>query len=132
MADAPVLEHLFTITASTSMAAAFGTRVIIEASSGTFEGERLRGTVVGPGGDWVTIRPDGSMKVDVRLLLQTDDGASILMTYTGVATDRGARIRTAPLFETADERYAWLNDVVAVGVGAIGDGTVTYDVFAVA
>ena len=39
--------------------------------------------------------------------------------------------RTNPLFETGDERYAWLNHVVAVGKGRTGDNGVIYDVFAV-
>lgn len=129
--EAPELVHLFTVTAQTAVVGVLGSRVVIDASGGTFSGDRLSGTVVGPGGDWVTIRPDGSMKLDVRLLLQTDDGVAILMTYTGIGINSGVRIRTAPLFETGDERYAWLNLVQAVGVGAVGDGTVTYDVFEV-
>jgi len=61
---APEHEHLFTITANTSLTGMIangpaGTRVIVDASTGTFEGPRLRGTVSGPGGDWVTVRADG-------------------------------------------------------------------------
>ena len=33
------------------------------------------------------------------------------------------------MFETGDERYAWLNDIVAVGLGASVGGAVRYDVF---
>ena len=67
----------------------------------------------------------------MRLLLETDDGAVILMQYKGILTEGGARLRTAPLFETGDERYAWLNTAQAVGLGAVGDGNVTYDVYQV-
>ena len=105
--------------------------VVVDASSGTFEGPKMKGTVKGPGGDWVTSRPDGSALLDVRLLLETDDGAVILMQYKGILTEGGARLRTAPLFETGDERYAWLNTAQAVGLGAVGDGNVTYDVYQV-
>ena len=104
---------------------------MVDASSGTFEGPKMKGTVKGPGGDWVTSRPDGSALLDVRLLLETDDGAVILMQYKGILTEGGARLRTAPLFETGDERYAWLNTAQAVGLGAVGDGNVTYDVYQV-
>ena len=48
-----------------------------------FEGERLRGNVLQPSGDWITVRPNGSMKLDVRIVLSTDDGASIYMAYFG-------------------------------------------------
>ncbi len=32
--------------------------------------------------------------------------------------------RTTPMFETGDERYLWLNDIVAVGLGASVGGAV--------
>lgn len=133
---APTLVHLFTITASTEVKGFInngpaGTRVIVSASTGTFEGPKLRGTVSGPGGDWVTLRADGSMLLDVRLLLKTDDGADILMEYKGIGFDSGARITTAPLFQTGAEQYLWLNGTVAVAVGAAGGDSVTYEVFSV-
>lgn len=133
---APELEHLFTITANTSLTGMIangpaGTRVIVDASTGTFEGPRLRGTVSGPGGDWVTVRADGSMLLDVRILLKTDDGADILMEYKGIGLDGATRITTAPMFQTGAEQYAWLNSTVAVARGSSGGGSVTYEVYAV-
>lgn len=131
------VEHLFTMTARTNLACMLptgpqGGRVVVEASSGTFEGPKVRGTVVPPGGDWVTLAPDGSMRLDVRVTLLTDDGAHILMSYQGIGTDGGKKLVTAPRFETADERYTWLNSVQAVATGATGDGDVTYDVYKLA
>jgi hypothetical protein len=128
------VEHLFTFTANVKRAASVvdgpqGTRLIFDASSGTFEGPRLKGTIKGPGGDWVTQRADGSGLLDVRLLLETDDGAPILMQYRGIVTEGGAKIRVAPTFETGDERYRWLNSVQALALGATGAGQVTYDVY---
>ena len=89
------VEHLFTLTATTRRSATViggpqGSRVIVDASSGTFEGPKMKGTVQGPGGDWVTSRPDGSALLDVRMLLQTDDGAVILMQFKGILTEGGA------------------------------------------
>jgi Protein of unknown function (DUF3237) len=134
--DAPTLEHLFTLTAATKRTgmladAPMGTRVIVDANTGTFEGTRLRGTVSGPGGDWVTVCPDGALRLDVRILLKTDDGADILMQYQGIGLDGGKHITTAPMFQTGHADYAWLNNVVAVGRGSSGGGSVTYDVYAV-
>ena len=129
-----------------------GHRMIFMGRSGTIEGPRIKGYVMPmSGGDWSRIRADGSGALDVRLTLKTDDGAVIYMTYLGrmVASDDdmryaldfskpddpdGARryyFRTNPLFETGDDRYAWLNHVVAVGKGRTGDDGVIYDVFAV-
>ena len=81
--------------------------------------------MIGPSADWALVRPDGTLKLDVRLLLRTDDGADVYMHYSGIGLDGGARLRTAPQFETGDERYAWLNAVQAVGTGS-SDCTVFY------
>lgn len=129
------VEFLFAITAETNLSGIIangpaGTRVVVEATGGTFEGPKMKGIVKPPGGDWVVVRPDGVMQLDVRILLETDDGAMILMQYKGIGVDGGENIRTAPLFETGDERYAWLNSVQAVAHGSVGDGNVTYNVFA--
>lgn len=134
--EAPALEHLMDVHLDVSIASMIpngpaGTRVTVEVESGTFEGPRLRGTVVGPGGDWAVVRADGTLKLDVRVLLRTDDGADIYMTYAGIGLDGGARLRTAPLFETGDEGYAWLNAVQAVSTGSSDGKVVDYQVFAV-
>ena len=47
---------------------------------GSFEGERLSGEVV-RGNDWQAVRTDSCIKLDVRLVLRTTDGALIVMTY---------------------------------------------------
>lgn len=133
-------DHLFTLTAEigdTSHAiirnGPTGTRMIAPVIGGTFSGERLSGTVVPPGGDWVHSRKDRTIHLDVRLLLVTDDGESILMTYTGIGIpgdDGITQIRTAPTFETGSETYSFLNTVQAVGIGASDGRSVTYEVYA--
>jgi Protein of unknown function (DUF3237) len=133
LAALPV-EHLFTLTADVVRAATIvdgpiGTRVIVACTGGTFVGRRVNGLVHGPSGDWVQITGDGAMRIDVRLLLRTDDGADILMSYRGISADGGATIRAAPTFETGDARYAWLNSQQAVATGSSGGGRVTYDVY---
>ncbi|WP_054811967.1 DUF3237 domain-containing protein [Nocardia arizonensis] len=109
-----------------------GRRVLFRAAGGSFEGERLRGTVVTGGGDWALFRPDGTMLLDVRLTLRTDDEELVHMTYQGrwvrsIDPERGY-FRTAPLFETGSTRYGWLNDIVCVGTGYLVDGGVAYHV----
>jgi hypothetical protein len=86
---------------------------------GSFEGDRLRGTVLAGGGDWVTANADGTSALDLRITLQTDDGALIYMTFTGVRDDANRYLRTLPRFETAAPRYAFLNRLLAVGIGEI-------------
>lgn len=135
------VEHLFTLTAATGDATdglikggPAGTRVIVPVTGGSFAGPNIKGSVVAPGGDWVSMRGRGVMKLDVRLLLVTDDGESILMTYQGIGKrdDDGVNhLRTAPTFETGSEKYGWLNEVQAIGIGTSSGSTVSYEVYAV-
>ena len=52
-----------------------GTRITFPVIGGTFEGERLRGKVLSGGDDWVIQRADGVYELDLRVTLETDDGA---------------------------------------------------------
>jgi hypothetical protein len=108
-----------------------GGRLVVPVSGGTFEGPRMKGTVIGPSGDWIVERPDGSRVVDARILLQTDDAQTIYMASRGVAyTPPGGQLvaRITPVFETQAPRYAWLNNVVAVGVYR-GAGKIAYRIY---
>jgi hypothetical protein len=122
-----------------------GERRIIPVAGGQFNGERINGTVLPhAGSDLLLLRADGSFQQDVRLMLRSDDGALILMTYRGVrhsAPDVSRRIargetvprtdyylRIAPFFETAAADYAWLNTIVAVGVGERQPNGARYEV----
>ncbi len=124
-----------------------GLRRIAPVNGGIFAGERLRGVVLPGGADWVINRPDGVMVVDVRLTLKTDDGAMIYLTYQGrflavpevmARFQRGALLAAGEYslaivarFECGDARYAWLNDVVAVGTGEQTRAGPVYSIFAI-
>jgi hypothetical protein len=112
----------------------YGQRKIVTVRGGRFDGDRLRGRVLPAGGaDWALLRADGVLELDVRLTLETDDGACVHMRYGGLrhgppevmarlargeAVDPGEYyFRIVPRFETGDARYAWLNAIVAVGIG---------------
>ena len=137
--DALPVEFLFRLDAAIADpvqldGAPHGSRFIVGVGQGTVKGPAVNGRLVpGPGSEWATLRADGSAKIDVRLLIETDDGAHIGMFYGGVMTrqEGESQLRTAPVFETGDERYAWLNTVQAVGVGELEGLGVTYDVYRV-
>lgn len=102
-----------------------GVLSIFPVTGGAFDGDRLRGRVLAGGGDWVTVDGDGTLALDLRVTLETDDGALIYMTFTGIRDDATHYFRTVPLFETASEKYGYLNRLLAIGVGTIGpDGPV--------
>ena len=96
-----------------------GTLTIFPVTGGSFEGDRLRGKVLAGGGDWVTARENGTFTLDLRVTLETDDGGLIHMTFTGVRDDANHYFRTVPRFETAAPKYAFLNRLLAVGIGEI-------------
>ena len=99
-----------------------GTRVTFPITGGSFEGDRLRGKVLPGGDDWTVKRPDGVIELDLRITLETDDGALIHMTFEGIRDDGapGAPyFRTLPRFETAEPKYSFLNRLLAVGTGEI-------------
>ena len=105
-----------------------GTRLTFPITGGSFDGDRLRGTVLPGGDDWVIQRADGVLELDLRITLATDDGALIHMTFEGIRDDAAPGspyFRTLPRFETADARYEFLNRLLAVGTGELGaDGPV--------
>jgi hypothetical protein len=89
--------------------------------------------VLDGGSDWQTVRSDGSTTLDVRLILQTDDGTNITMAYRRVRhgpPDVIARLesgeevdpasyyfRINPIFEAPAGKYEFLNSIIAVGTG---------------
>ena len=114
---------------------------------GRFEGMRLKGRVLAGGSDWQGVLSDGTVLLNCRIVLETDDGAMIAMTYRGVRAGRPevfARLaageavapteyylRTIPLFQTRSPDYLWLNSIVAVGTGHRLPAGPAYNVFEV-
>jgi hypothetical protein len=126
----------------------YGTRVIVPATGGWAKGERLSGTLVGGGADWLLVGPDGWARLDVRGQIQTDDDALLYLSYEGLLqlTDKVTTamatmseatefddqyFRTTPRLETGDERYAWANQAIFVGRGRLIPGGVEYEVYRV-
>lgn len=123
-----------------------GARRIFDVTGGSFEGPRLRGTLLPSGGDWLLLGADGVGRLDVRATLETHDGAHLYLQYHGVivmtpqvaaALERGegtafgdTEFFTAPRIETGDPRYAWLNRLVCVAEGRVVPGGVEYRVYA--
>lgn len=114
-----------------------GTRFLVDITDAVFDGQRLKAkkALVGAA-DWATYTADGSLTLDCRLTLETEDGAHIYLTYAGRGdlseNPRGAHRYAAMVFQTGDERYAWLNKILTVAKGTPDGATMTYEVFEVA
>src|SRR5262245_10255061 len=131
----PRLELFCSLTATVAAphmvgSVLLGERRIVPITGGRFDGPRLRGEIVPGGADWQIVTADGTVLLEARYTLRTDDGALIYMRNTGfrhgppevlAAISRGEQVdpaqyyfRTTPTFETGDKRYAWLNRIIAV------------------
>lgn len=122
-----------------------GMRIIYPVSGGTVKGPKVNGEVLPFGADWLIFRADGVAELDVRATMRTDDGELIHAFYRGILKadlDVMARIqngeevdpseyyfRTTPVFETGSEKYAWLNQIICVGVGKSLPKQVQYKIY---
>lgn len=96
-----------------------------------FEGEargRLAGAIRGV--DYLNIRGDGRMELDIRAELTTPEGDKIAMRIGGVGLPQpgstASLLRENIQLTTASPRYAWVNalEIWAVGVADIATGEV--------
>jgi Protein of unknown function (DUF3237) len=145
------VEHLFDMHVNLQPAqritTAVGHRLTFITTGGVIEGPKVRGELLPGGGDWLILGADGTGRVDVRATLRTHDGALIHYESRGVikipadGVQRLAAgevllfeetyIRTTPKFETSDERYAWLSEVVAVGYNILSPNHIDYRIYRV-
>jgi hypothetical protein len=123
----------------------YGRRQLLEITGGEFQGTKITGRVLPSGGDWMLMGADGVARLDVRMMLETEDGTPIYMQFSGMleVNDRvtaawngshesdydDAYFFAQPRFETGDPRYAWLNRIVCLAEGKVGPNKVTYRVY---
>jgi len=151
MSHEPQLELLCEVALETALPQAIGetphgNRQVVPVTGGAIAGPRLQGKVLA-GSDWILARPDGVRELDARMIWQTEDGALLYVTYHGYRTKVSEGLprwmageHSAPSeyyhlitlhFETSAAEYAWLQQVVVIGTGALMQGGVSYQVFAV-
>jgi hypothetical protein len=125
-----------------------GARQYWEMSEATLVGPRINARLGMAGGDWMIYGPDGYGRPDVRMQFVTDDGALVLLHYTGLV-ERTARftaaaevggttawddqyMRMTMTFDTGASRYAWLNTHLFIARGRLaGKNLIEYDVYRV-
>ncbi|MEO8493717.1 MAG: DUF3237 domain-containing protein [Planctomycetota bacterium] len=150
------LEHLFSYEATIGPpeligAVPEGLRANFHVTGGTVTGSKVHGKVLPGGSDCLLMRPDGVAIVDVRLTMQTHDGAIIFATYHGLCDlgadgyqqfmaghppAAGSALRIFPRFQTAHEDYKWLQRLACIGIGEAhidfgGESKLIFDIHAV-
>ncbi len=148
----PELDHVCTLHVTLDPIREMGTgragaRRIIPIVGGTVTGPRINGRILNLGADWQTLFADGLAELDTRYAMETDDGATIEIVNYGYrhgpkevleAVARGEPVdpasyymRTHARLETGDDRYAWVNRTLFVGVGARNQSSVQVELYAI-
>lgn len=125
-----------------------GTRQFWQVSEATLSGPKIHAKLAGAGLDWMAMSDDGFWRPDVRAQFLTDDGALVLMLYTGLVeqSDRfkaaaegdeetgwdDQYMRLSVGFDTGAERYRWLNRSLFIARGRLlGTGHIEYEIYIV-
>ena len=93
-----------------------GRRTIIPITGGTFEGPKLKGTIINQ------LNTESRTELEAIYCIRTDDGINIHVRNKGIIYNgKDAEgnptfyFRAAPTFEApADSKYAWLNNALFV------------------
>ncbi|SFI18009.1 DUF3237 domain-containing protein [Modicisalibacter xianhensis] len=127
--------------------AAEGRRRFIPITGGSFSGPGLSGRILAGGGDWQTLRQDGTAVLEARYFLQTHEGDFIEVTNTGyrhaspaimerllngeIVAPEEYYFQTTPRLQTASKNYDWLNRTIFIGDAERMPDSVIVNLFAV-
>lgn len=132
----PQLELFCTVDAT------MGMNVIGRTPSGMRLDFPFEGVATGPhwegerpvkGVDYVVVREDGNMALDIHAVLG-EKGESVSYKGSGISIanpDRSADPKELITFETANETLSWLNNEVAVAFGHGESGKLTVEIYLV-
>jgi hypothetical protein len=126
------LVPLCTLTVSLAETISVSSSLVIgEVTGARAEGERFNASLKGnAAADWLRVSPEGYGTLDVKITLETDDGAIVYADYSGRLQFDTMTVYATPLFHTGDERYTWMNRIQAVSKGTFQpDGTLVYELF---
>jgi hypothetical protein len=126
------LVPLCTLTVSLAETISVSSSLVIgEVTGARAEGERFNANLKGnAAADWLRVSPEGYGTLDVKITLETDDGAVVYADYSGRLQFDTMTVYATPLFHTGDERYSWMNRIQAVSKGTFQpDRTLVYEIF---
>ena len=145
--NAPQLEYVVELKVKCEGAyqvgqTSHGNRFIIPIVGGTFEGPKMKGTILPGGADYqLQDNEHGRTEVEAIYSIKTDDGVNIHVRNKGlICTGKDENgnpqfyFRTTPQFEAPfDSKYAWLNNAIFVCQPAFGgnDGTINLKIWKV-
>lgn len=147
------MEHLFSYTGNLDPNVEIigptpeGIKANLYITGGEVTGPKVTGVLRPVGADWLTIRSDGVASLDVRTTIETNDGALIYLTYTGVADlgedgyqqfVQGTAATRFPIHAvakmiTSHPDYLWVNRLqcINIGEGNLEESFASYDLYAI-
>ena len=145
--NAPQLEYVVELKVKCEGAyqvgqTSHGNRFIIPIVGGTFEGPKMKGTILSGGADYqLQDNEHGRTEIEAIYSIKTDDGVNIHVRNRGlICTGKDENgnpqfyFRTTPQFEAPfDSKYAWLNNAIFVCQPGFGgnDGTINLKIWKV-
>ncbi|HSD74668.1 MAG TPA: DUF3237 domain-containing protein [Steroidobacteraceae bacterium] len=135
----PELEFVFELRGTLAPAHAIGptpqgARRMVPITGGSFEGPRLRGSIMPGGADWQVLRGDGVSELEALYLLRTHDDVLIQVRNRGLrhgpeavmqrlfagepVDPREYYFRAVPSFAAPAGAYEWLNRSIFLCSGA--------------
>ncbi len=100
-----------------------GQRSVVPITGGTFQGPRVKGTILNGGADY-QLADKASQRTELEAIysIRTDDGVTILVRNRGIVCSGpdpdgtpSPYFKAAPQFEAPnDSKYAWLNNAIFV------------------
>lgn len=150
--EMPKSEHLYYVEVDVTDAMKAGklpqgSYMIIPITGGTFVGDELNGNIECVGADWnvMNIKIPMTSNISTRYLLHTNDDAYISLITDGrvnlnlkgiqakkkgISDPVNSYFKQHLMFETADERYAWMNQALCVATVQLGEGgRICYDAY---
>jgi hypothetical protein len=132
----PELEKFCTIVGELDMKIVGDTPVGMRIDfpfSGVATSEHWEGERPVHGVDYVTVRSDGNMSLDIHGVIgEKRDSVGYKAIGVSIANpDRSANPRELIVFETGNEQLAWLNNEVGVGLGSGAAGKLNLDIYLV-
>jgi hypothetical protein len=145
-----VNEPIFTVEATLESTVTlgrtpYGERRFVGITGGTVKGRKLNGRILPGGADWQTVRSDSAADIQARYIVETYEGARVLVESRGLRWGppevlaklaRGEKVdpalyyfRTMMRFETADLSLDWLNRILALARGEREARSVRLDVY---
>ena len=133
---APPLTYLmsFSVEVGTASTIVDGTpgRRFVPIRGGEITG-RLTGRILEGGGDWQTVRADGTIDLEAHYIIELDGHGCVEVSASGVrcATADGIYFRTSMRFSTEAPGLAWLSRRLFLSTGRREASNVALDIFEV-